>query len=716
LGEPDLAERLLPFNPGGEPWMATPIRLLAKRQNENRTVQFSLNFAAQSEGNAQECALASLDTGDGHTLDLGMICSPTGETWPEQHTVQLAGHAYAEAQPYRARLVWGSQSVEALVEWEEQAFKTGREAPRVRHFSVEAAPENLLALNVEIEFTPSPNAHHIRVDGGPGNVHWLTLTAQSDDLPGLKHAWTFLYNKPGAYQITVDLLDDEGYWVESLVVQPVDIRPPLDEAEQAANEDALAAGSPPSSINESHAEVQALSALPPWLPFQYARPLWAWARTYTRAGGTIVSRSLALGTYLAIRSESIVGGQLWYQTGSNDWIPASSVALLTPSNLRGIELAPTAPPPEPEPGAPRRGVVTADVLNVRSGPGVSYPVVAQLRLNAEVLIYEQATAAGAVWYRIGRDRWVHSGWVRLLSGDTPPPPPPAPTREGIVTADVLNVRARPGVSADNPPIARLYRGAQVTIFEERIVDGAKWYRIGADRWVHSAWVKIVAANEDMLPLQPDSTEVDVMAAPQLPVGWVVASSLTVRAQPSATAAVVGTLAYKQSLSILDTQLVAGQRWYRIGAGQWVYGPSVGVARFKARPASIRSSERWVGVNLREQTVVAYEGDKPVYAALAATGLAATPTVQGVFRTWLRLVSRKMSGGSAATGGYYYLEEVPWTCYFYSGYALHAAYWHDAFGRPRSHGCVNLSPYDAWWIFRWSEAGGANSPAVFVYWE
>jgi lipoprotein-anchoring transpeptidase ErfK/SrfK len=89
---------------------------------------------------------------------------------------------------------------------------------------------------------------------------------------------------------------------------------------------------------------------------------------------------------------------------------------------------------------------------------------------------------------------------------------------------------------------------------------------------------------------------------------------------------------------------------------------------------------------------------------------------GIFRTWLRLVSRKMAGGSAATGGYYNLEEVPWTLYFYSGYALHGAYWHDAFGNPRSHGCVNLSLYDAWWIFKWSEPGGKNSPAVYVYSE
>jgi lipoprotein-anchoring transpeptidase ErfK/SrfK len=122
----------------------------------------------------------------------------------------------------------------------------------------------------------------------------------------------------------------------------------------------------------------------------------------------------------------------------------------------------------------------------------------------------------------------------------------------------------------------------------------------------------------------------------------------------------------------------------------------------------------VGVNLGQQTAVAYEGDTPVYAAMVATGLPTTPTVQGVFRTWQRLTTGKMSGGSAATGGYYYLEGVTWTCYFYSGYALHTAYWHDAFGRPRSHGCVNLSPYDAWWIFQWSAPGGSSSPAVYVY--
>jgi lipoprotein-anchoring transpeptidase ErfK/SrfK len=137
---------------------------------------------------------------------------------------------------------------------------------------------------------------------------------------------------------------------------------------------------------------------------------------------------------------------------------------------------------------------------------------------------------------------------------------------------------------------------------------------------------------------------------------------------------------------------------------------VGVARLRPRPSSIGRTALWIGVNLSQQTAVCYEGDRPVFAALIASGLAGSPTVQGIFRTWGRVDTGKMSGPG------YYIEDVTWTCYFYSGYALHTAYWHDKFGRPRSHGCVNLSPYDAWWIYRWSARAGPHSPAVYTYWS
>ncbi len=686
-------------------------KLIARVAADGATSDYFLSFPVPDPAALVVCAPAKLVLGDGTVLDLGVLCAPTETTWARDRVVTLA-EAVPVHDGQEATLVWGVHTY--MAEVLEAAVGTAATQAVQATLSVTPHPDQPLVVVVQGRVAHMPPRRRIRLDGDAGNYEFWS-PAPTTKSAGDGHFETlFGYPKPGEYTVSVDLIDDAGYWVETLARQTFTVAEPI--------ADPLSAADAPEGLSErtesQGPEEVAVAALPPWLPFRYARPLWAWARTYTQPGGTVVSRSLALGTYLAIRQERMVGGQLWFQTGGFDWIPAAHVALLTPSDLRGVELAGVSPTPEPEPepnpdNLPR-GVVTATVLNVRSGPGTQFSVVDQLRYGAVVVIYAQQVVAGTTWYRIGANRWVHGGWIRLLSNQ---PPDPTPLRRGIVTADVLNVRARPGVSADNPPVDRLRRGAAVLIYAETVVAGATWYRIGVDRWVHSAWVQLVAALSDADPAACDPLQLPARATPpaaKLPVGWVVTSTVNVRAAPSTAAAVVGTLAYKARIDILEERTVAGQRWYRIGNERWVFAANIGAARFKARPSGIRANERWVGVNLSEQTVVAYEGDKPVYAALAATGLPKTPTVRGVFRTWLRLVSRRMSGGSAATGGYYYLEEVPWTCYFYSGYALHAAYWHDAFGRPRSHGCVNLSPYDAWWIFQWSAPGGANSPAVFVY--
>ena len=351
---------------------------------------------------------------------------------------------------------------------------------------------------------------------------------------------------------------------------------------------------------------------------------------------------------------------------------------------------------------------------MRARPGVTAnnPPIGTLNSGAAVTIYETNSVGGEIWYRIGEGRWVHGGYVRIVSASepSPTPPPASDTRAGVVTATSLNVRARPGVAASNPPIGTLYSGAAVTVYAMGNVGGEIWYRIGENRWVLGKWVRLLEAARstfEMAVVAPTATA----ASTQLPVGWVVADTLNVRARPGVGTdnPAVGQLAHNQAISILEERSLAGSRWFRIAEGQWIEGKNIGVARVKPRPASIGAAERWVGVCLAEQTAVAYEGDRPVYAALIASGLPGTPTVQGIFRTWLRLDTGKMSGPG------YYLEDVTWTCYFYSGYSLHTAYWHDAFGRPRSHGCVNMSPHDAWWIYQWSAAGGKNSPKVYVYW-
>lgn len=112
------------------------------------------------------------------------------------------------------------------------------------------------------------------------------------------------------------------------------------------------------------------------------------------------------------------------------------------------------------------------------------------------------------------------------------------------------------------------------------------------------------------------------------------------------------------------------------------------------------TEKWVDIDLSHQRMTAYEGTKPVYTAYISSGKARTPTVTGVFRIWAKISSQTMSGGSVATGDYYNLPGVQWVSYFYKDYALHGAYWHNRFGTPTSHGCVNLTNRDAEWLYNW----------------
>ena len=122
-----------------------------------------------------------------------------------------------------------------------------------------------------------------------------------------------------------------------------------------------------------------------------------------------------------------------------------------------------------------------------------------------------------------------------------------------------------------------------------------------------------------------------------------------------------------------------------------------------------TTEKWIDVDLSEQRVVAYEGTTQVNAFIISSGLPGTPTVSGTFRIWAKVPVQDMSGGNRAAGNYYYLEDVAWVQYFYEDYAFHGTTWHNNFGRPASRGCVNMSPADAEWLFRWAgpETEGAG---------
>lgn len=111
-------------------------------------------------------------------------------------------------------------------------------------------------------------------------------------------------------------------------------------------------------------------------------------------------------------------------------------------------------------------------------------------------------------------------------------------------------------------------------------------------------------------------------------------------------------------------------------------------------------EKWIDVSLKEQRVRAWEGNKLVMEFPISSGLWA-PTPTGEFRIWGKTRSQSMVGGSQEMGTYYNLPNVPSNMFFYQGYALHGAYWHNNFGHPMSHGCVNEPLASAAQIFEWA---------------
>lgn len=116
------------------------------------------------------------------------------------------------------------------------------------------------------------------------------------------------------------------------------------------------------------------------------------------------------------------------------------------------------------------------------------------------------------------------------------------------------------------------------------------------------------------------------------------------------------------------------------------------------PAQTTGGGRWIEVNLSEQRVYAYEGDTLINSFLVSTGTWQTPTVTGNFKIWIKVRVQDMSGPG------YYLPDVPYVMYFYKDYGLHGAYWHNNFGTPMSHGCVNLTISDAEWLYNFASVG------------
>ncbi len=203
--------------------------------------------------------------------------------------------------------------------------------------------------------------------------------------------------------------------------------------------------------------------------------------------------------------------------------------------------------------------------------------------------------------------------------------------------------------------------------------------------------------------------------------WSAEMPTPVRAAPGLAAPLVGRVEYHREIHVEPTPVrVDGIDWYALRddnddsdspAGfvsdedirRWIPGEPL---------ADVRADELWIDVELGEQTLTLLRGAEPVFVTLISSGAGDNPTPRGVFRIWHKQALGDMRSlpGDADS---YTVEDVPWVQYFHRRFALHTAFWHNKFGRKRSHGCINLSPRDAARLF------GQTSPTMppgwtFVY--
>lgn len=172
----------------------------------------------------------------------------------------------------------------------------------------------------------------------------------------------------------------------------------------------------------------------------------------------------------------------------------------------------------------------------------------------------------------------------------------------------------------------------------------------------------------------------------------------------------GTFEYRQGVKLTGrTVMWEGVKFWEGVDGSFVPASSALVVDKRTSfPSVAEGNRKWIDVSIGHQSLVAYEGTRVVYVTLVSTGLAgmadpekAPATVRGTFMIYQKHVSATMDGDEDVADNYS-LRDVPFVQYFHKGYALHAAYWHDEFGKVRSHGCINLAPIDAAWLFEWTD--------------
>jgi lipoprotein-anchoring transpeptidase ErfK/SrfK len=349
--------------------------------------------------------------------------------------------------------------------------------------------------------------------------------------------------------------------------------------------------------------------------------------------------------------------------------------------------------------APRRGTIARDV-------------------HLPVFAARRGAGCHGSWLEVGATAWICDEAVELTARapieatarTTPESADGLPFRYYFVGPDGSFAYRRLETADMDEPQMELQRGFAVAVVSEQASGGARYGHTPHDLWIPMrdlGPVRNFAFQGEVFPATPAQPE-------SIPVAWIVAEKARVYSKPSGGALTSASKIRFETVPVLDEQKSAAGTFFRIGPDAWINAKDARHPTMAEPPTEVDldAGERWIDVELATQTLVAYEGKRPVFATLVSTGKGrqgsalATPT--GTHRIWIKLLTSDMDNLEDENAARYYrMESVPWVQYFSKGVGLHGAFWHRSFGQVRSHGCVNLTPLDAQRLFWWT---GPHLPA------
>lgn len=314
----------------------------------------------------------------------------------------------------------------------------------------------------------------------------------------------------------------------------------------------------------------------------------------------------------------------------------------------------------------------------------------------EVLERARGRNCKGEWLRIDERAWLCSAFARPVDAAAPQAAPAMPSSY-VVTRDVpyfdslkaaVAGRARrklPGIGG--------YRYAG-----EETAGGKRFLRVDGG-WVPADQAQVVSA----IPFHGVKLPGDANGKRLAFVGPRDALPVDVAGQPIAGAP---PLPAQSWLGEVGAPIKLGKRrLVPIGGDRHLRADDVRLLSFAQPPPGLAAGEHWVDVDLTQQTLVAWEGERPSYATLVSTAKTTTPV--GLFR-----IEKKRPHARMQSRPHYRRKwdtDAPWVISIKGRIAMHAAYWHTEYGTPRSMGCVNLSPTDAQWLWEFT------SPAVPPGW-